>query len=509
MNRARLASHDLSRGDLLVAPLAGVAGMIASYAIAGLTPEFVAGPIAGFLARTMPGVVVTFTILVLGSLGAALNFGVAILLGTVILAGTTLLGLLVARRAHESVGIRLEIPAVILLCWVASAILTGAAVAAAATGIAAGAVVGLAALAERAPDPSREFSPDRRRLLGGLVGTLLVGVLGVAARAGSSVPSPADGSGAEPAGQPITGGEEVVNSLLGEAAEQSLDIEGIEPLVSRDFYRVDINATDPLLDAEEWSLAFTGAVDEEFSISYDELTSKPAEHRFITLRCVGESLNGHKMDNALWTGIPIAEFVERAGPNGGCECVMLRAADGYFEEFPLAALRRGFLAWGMNGKLLPRPHGYPVRALIPGHWGEINVKWLTKIEILDQQVDGYWERRGWHGTGPVNTVAKLHAINRLMDGRIQVGGHAYAGIRGIDRVEVSIDGGRTWTEATLSEPLPGEDVWRQWKLEYVSPGQAHEVVVRATDGEGTLQPANEASAFPSGPSGWVRRTVTL
>ena len=295
--------------------------------------------------------------------------------------------------------------------------------------------------------------------------------------------------------------------LLQEASEKSLDVEGLEPLVSEDFYEVDIAAVNPDLSADDWTLSFTGAVAEGKSIDYQTLTAMAPEHRFVTLRCVGETLNGHKTDNALWTGVPIAPLLADLDLQSGCECVMLRAEDDYYEEFPLAALERGFLAWGMNGRDLPRGHGFPVRALIPGHWGEINVKWLTEIEFLDRETDGFWEERGWHGTGPVNTVAKLWAVNHLDGGRIQVGGHAYAGTRGVDAVEVSIDGGATWTDATLSEQLPGEDVWRQWAYEYDSPGAPHEVVVRAVDGTGEVQSAEQRPAFPNGPAGWVSQRV--
>jgi hypothetical protein len=120
----------------------------------------------------------------------------------------------------------------------------------------------------------------------------------------------------------------------------------------------------------------------------------------------------------------------------------------------------------------------------------------------------------------VNTVAKLHAVNRLGDGasggtEMQAGGHAYAGTRGIRSVEVSTDGGESWDEATLSEPLPAdsveqtqsaEDAWRQWEYTYEAESP-HEVVVRATDGEGDLQPDEESDSFPSGPTGWVSKRV--
>ncbi|MFB6303968.1 MAG: molybdopterin-dependent oxidoreductase, partial [Haloferacaceae archaeon] len=219
-----------------------------------------------------------------------------------------------------------------------------------------------------------------------------------------------------------------------------------------------------------------------------------------------EPLNGHKMDNALWTVVDVKPLLEEAGAPDEC-CVMARATDGYYEEFPREALESARLAYRMNGRPLPRGHGAPVRLLVPGHWGEINLKWVTELEILEEPAKGYWEKRGWHGTGPVNTVAKLHAENRLDDGRIEVGGHAYAGTRGIERVEVSTDGGETWTDATLSARLPGEDVWRQWRHAYDPPDGAHEVVVRAVDGTGTVQPRERSEAFPSGATGWVSRTV--
>ncbi|MFC7194173.1 hypothetical protein ACFQL4_05045 [Halosimplex aquaticum] len=148
----------------------------------------------------------------------------------------------------------------------------------------------------------------------------------------------------------------------------------------------------------------------------------------------------------------------------------------------------------------------------------MNVKWITEIEFLDRERDGYWEQKGWHGTGPVNTVAS-HATTRTDDGRILVGGHAYAGTRGIERVEVSVDGGETWADAALTEPLPGAtgavedppeaavDAWRQWKYAYDPPEGSHEVVVRATDGTGELQPEEETNAFPSGPTGWVSKSI--
>ncbi|AHG03964.1 sulfite oxidase [Halobacterium sp. DL1] len=480
---------------VIVSLFAGLAGLAASYAVAGFTPSFVAGPIASLLSREMPAAVVRFAILVLGDLGETLNLVAALALAWFLLTLAASVGLAAGRRARS----RVVAPVVgAASTGLLSVVLTGALLPAFATGAAVSVVIAATTLSADGRTP--DVAADRRRILGGVASAVTVTLAGFLLGSGRDsdttvAPLEVDRSL-----------ESETESLLGTAETQSLDVAGLEPLVSDSFYEVDINSVNPDRSADSWELSVTGAVEEERTYTYDDVTSMDAENQFVSLRCVGEGLNGRKLDNALWQGVPIMDLVEPAVPTEGC-CVMLRAADGFYEEFPLSALEDGFLAFGMNGEALPRGHGYPARALIPGHWGEINVKWLTEIEILETEEDGYWEERGWHGTGPVNTVAKLHVENDLEDGRKQVAGHAYAGTRGIERVEVSTDGGDSWADARLSGPLPGEDVWRQWAYEYDPPERSHEVVVRATDGTGTLQPREEESPYPSGASGWVSKSV--
>jgi DMSO/TMAO reductase YedYZ molybdopterin-dependent catalytic subunit len=483
----------VAAGDALVALATGAAAVAGSYAVAGFTPAFVGAPVEGALARGMPGAVVAFAITVLGSLGQQLNLLTALALAAAGLGAPALLARRAARGRPPAatvggvVGTGLTVAA---LVW----LLTRAPGSAGGAGLAAAGVFALAAAAERSDAGILPTDTERRGVLAAVAGTALAGAF-AGWRGG--------GSGSTDQ-RPLPPGE--VRDLLREARAKSLDVAGLEPLVSDRFYQVDINSVDPTVDPEEWSLTVTGAVDEEVQIDFDDLREMESREEFVTLRCVGESLNGRKTDTALWTVVDVAPLLERAGAPEEC-CVMLHAADGYFVEFPREALETGMLAYGMNGRDLPRGHGAPVRALIPGHWGEVNTKWLSEIEVLEEPADGYWEQRGWHGTGPVETVAKLHATNRLSDGRVEVGGHAYAGTRGVDRVEVSTDGGETWTDADLSAPLPGEDVWRQWVYRYGPPEEPHEVVVRAVDGEGRLQPEEESGAFPSGPTGWVSQTV--
>ena len=503
----------------LVGLFAGLAAVAGSYAVAGFTPGFVAAPVSSFLALTMPDVVIRYAITVLGSLGQKLNLLTAIGIVVVAVGGVTVAGLVLGRRLNNRAT---PVVAAIGGAWGLTVALTGNVTLALGSGLPAGLVVLVAEVVTALP-VGDSIARDRRQVLSSGATVVGIGIVGyiLGTRRTPDAQSLGDDDGADSTGNDAdtgTGQRSEREQFVAAAREQSLDVDGLEPLVSEEFYKVDINAVDPTVDESSWSLSVTGEVEEELTFDYDGLRDMESVDRFETLRCVGEGLNGQKMDTALWTGVPVGDIIDRANPQGDCECVMLRAADDYFEEFPLAALEGGLLAYGMNGQVLPRSHGYPVRALVPGHWGEINVKWLTEIEVLEREADGYWEQRGWHGTGPVTTVAKIHAVNQLGDGRREVGGHTYAGTRGIDTVEVSIDGGSTWNEADLSAPLTDitdtsgtgdavDDVWRQWRYTYDAPGGSHEVVARAIDGTGELQPQEESDPFPSGPSGWVSRTV--
>jgi len=474
----------------VVALAGGAAAVAGSYATVGGSPAFVAAPIANATVTLAPGVLVTLAITLLGDLGSKLAYAAG--LGATALLFGLVVG--VVRAVATRTGRPLAGPVVgVVSVGLLAAALSGSAPSAVGAAVGAALVSTVVDLGSASDDTTTHGA--RRAVLAG-VAALSVGAFAFGGR--WVLATDTDDA-------PQTPIPDDVAAMLDDAESKSLAVEGLEPLVSDHFYTVDIANVDPRPAREDWSLRIHGAVGEETTYSFADIEAMEHEHRFETLRCVGESLNGRKTDTAVWTGVPLMDLLEPADLQG--DYVMLRAADGFYEEFPVDALEDGFLAVGMNGRPLPRPHGAPGRALIPGHWGEINVKWLTEIEILDEPATGYWEERGWHGTGPVNTVAKLWAENRLEDGRMEVAGPAYAGTRGIDRVEVSTDGGETWHDADLSDPLPDDDVWRQWVYRYEPPGGAHEVVVRATDGLDTLQPRDERRAYPNGPSGWVSKTI--
>jgi len=502
----------IEQRDALLAAAAGTVGVAGSYLVTGWSPAFVVRPVDQAIVNLTPGPIVTFMIENVGDAGHLIHIAMAFaavigLFGAVAIAGLRLS----ARTDRPLVGAAATGAA----SWLLAAGLTGGATRALGVALPAAAVVALGGVPASSLDsvPGSDPSVDaestaavdgvRRRTLGAVAGAL--GFV-AAAVIGRQVPAPGDDTLAD---APRSEGasdrlQEVESTSLAVASD---DLHGMVSPIG-EFYNVDIAEFDPEVTAAEWSLTFTGEIGSERTVTFDELIDRPVEHRAVTLRCVGESLNGRKLDNAVWTGTPIRPLLESVDPQGDCNCAMLRGEDGYYVQFPVDVLAEGFLAWGMNGKELPTGHGHPVRVLIPGHWGETNVKWLSEIELLNVEDDGYWEERGWEGTGEVKTVAKLweEGVTELDDGRIELAGHAYAGTRGIERVEVSTDGGGSWTDAALSDPLPDADVWRQWRHAF-DPEGTHEVVVRAVDGEGNRQTRTPADPSPSGASGWVRRTV--
>ncbi|WP_232702541.1 molybdopterin-dependent oxidoreductase [Halobacterium wangiae] len=476
---------------------AGVAAVAASYAYAGFTREFVVAPLTRIVVRFSPDSLVGFAITQLGSTAQTLVLAASLVAAAGLFGAAGAIGWAAGDTVgREWVAIPVGAVAAGLLGWLLAPTWE--------VGIVTGLAVGLVLTAFAVPVSGSAPGAPRRRVLRAAAG--VAASAGVGSLLASERTYSADSVVRDP----------VAVDLLEGADARSLAVPDVEPLVSRSFYEVDVNVVNPRVRTEDWTLSVTGSrIDTEYD--FDALREFDVEHRFVTLRCVGDALNGRKMDTALWTGIPVRALLSKLDAPTNC-CVVTRAADDYHQEFPQAALRDGLLAFRMNGKPLPRAHGAPVRLLVPGHWGEINVKWLDEIELRDEPATGYWEERGWHGTGPVNTVAKLHHAERDGD-RVTVGGHAYAGTRGVSRVEVSPDGGETWREAELSPRLPGahgehgsqlremaRDAWRQWRYKFTASGE-REVVVRTVESDGTVQPRERSAAKPDGASGWVSERV--
>ena len=156
----------------------------------------------------------------------------------------------------------------------------------------------------------------------------------------------------------------------------------------------------------------------------------------------------------------------------------------------------------MNGKPLTKEHGFPLRLLVPGIFGMKNVKWITKIEAVANDFKGYWQRRGWDDKAEYKTISRIDTPNSKVKAQTTIAGIAFAGDRGIVKVEVSTDGGKTWEAAEIKPPL-SPYAWALWQKNW-TPEAAGEyaIKVRATDGRSVLQTSQVTSPDPSGATGY-------
>ena len=292
-------------------------------------------------------------------------------------------------------------------------------------------------------------------------------------------------------------------------------IRGLPPEVTsnREFYTVSKNFFDPEVDARRWRLEVVGLVERPLRLSLEDLQALPGYTRPHTFECISNPVGGDLIGNAMWRGVRFRDLLERARPRPQARKVVFRCADGYHTALPLEDVMHpdSFLAYEMNGEALPKAHGFPVRAVIPGVYGMKNPKWITRIELTDRDHLGYWESQGWSDEAVVKTTSKFTTPAdgaTLPAGGLAVGGVAYAGDRGISAVEVSFDDGRTWQRAHL-KPAMGQHTWVLWALVWQARPGTYILKVRARDGVGTLQDGRPRPPLPEGATGYHTIRVTV
>lgn len=281
-----------------------------------------------------------------------------------------------------------------------------------------------------------------------------------------------------------------------------------------DFYVVTKNGVgDPDLDAARWRLQVGGA--RPYVLSYDDLRRLPAIEGPRTLECISNIVGGPLISTAVFRGVPLRDLLEPAGLAGGVREISFTSADGYTESVGLeqALDPRTIVAYAMNGGPLPRSHGFPARLLMSGRYGMKNPKWLTAIVPVAEPFFGYWELRGWNKAALVHTMSRLdfpQESDRVPAGKpFPSRGVAYAGSRGVSKVEVSFDGGRSWQGTQLRRILPKDD-WMPFTFVWTpsSPG-TYPTVVRATDGDGRPQDPADRDSFPNGSTGYHRVAISV
>lgn len=290
------------------------------------------------------------------------------------------------------------------------------------------------------------------------------------------------------------------------------EIEGLalEITPNRDFYVVSKNPFDPEVDSRRWQLQISGLVERPFSITFDELKALPSVDQYSTLCCISNDVGGDLIGNALWRGVRLKDLLETAGVKPEAVDIVLRASDDYSDSLPVSkALAEGnILVYEMNGEPLSISHGFPVRLIVPGIYGKKNVKWITGISAVSYDYKGFWQARGWDDRAVYKTLSRIDAPEGTIAGGTTIAGIAFAGDRGISRVEVSVDGGNTWEQAEI-KPALSQYSWVLWHKEWnPARGGRHLLKVRAIDGTGATQEARYAPPYPNGSSGYDSRQVS-
>jgi sulfane dehydrogenase subunit SoxC len=287
----------------------------------------------------------------------------------------------------------------------------------------------------------------------------------------------------------------------------------------------------PYVDEREWRLEIGGSVSRSLTLSLAELTSRPARTITVTLECAG---NGRTLmspraisqpwlleavGTAEWTGTPLAPILHEAGLAPDAVEVVFTGIDRgvqgdveqvYARSLPrVEALRDDvLLAYAINGRPLPPQHGFPLRLIVPGWYGMSHVKWLQSITVVDEPFSGWQQQASYHlkssDEDPGRPVTRmlprsllippgipefLTRTRFLTPGPCPLEGRAWSGWAPIERVEVSVDGGRTWEEASLDAPL-ADFAWRGWSYRWEAQPGEHELRSRATDAAGNTQPEN-------------------
>jgi DMSO/TMAO reductase YedYZ molybdopterin-dependent catalytic subunit len=289
---------------------------------------------------------------------------------------------------------------------------------------------------------------------------------------------------------------------------------GLTPEITRngDFYNVDINFIKPSVDHRSWKLKVHGLVDSPYELGYRDLQNRfEVVEMAHTLSCISNEVGGDLVSTAVWRGVRLKDVLGKAGLKDGVVDVVFRSAEGYSDSIPLAKALEDttLVVFGMNGVALPRAHGFPARIIVTGIYGMKNVKWLTEIETVNNDYQGYWEVRGWSDIARMKTSSRIDVPT---DGAqvslpAQLGGIAWAGDRGILRVEIS-DDGATWHPAVLKREL-SPVAWRLWAADVPRGSGERKVLVRATDETGETQTRMETRPHPDGASGWDYAEFTI
>ena len=303
-----------------------------------------------------------------------------------------------------------------------------------------------------------------------------------------------------PAGQPFPNADSMVVPVPGTRPEYT-------PV--KDHYQVFIELEPTEIDGATWKLPITGLVDNPMMLTLDELRNNYEPiNQYVTLSCISGRIGTSLISTTYWTGARVSDVLADAGVQDAARYLYITSGDGFYESVPLDLIHsdaRIMFCYGWDGNTLPVGHGFPLRIWLPDRFGMKQPKWITGIEVTDTYKEGYWVERSWSEQAIVRTTSVIDtvAVEQILehDGQdyVPVGGIAFAGARGISKVEVQVDGA-DWNPAQLREPL-SETTWVIWRYEWPFQAGEHTFEVRCYDGSGQLQVLEEHPARPDGATG--------
>jgi DMSO/TMAO reductase YedYZ molybdopterin-dependent catalytic subunit len=302
---------------------------------------------------------------------------------------------------------------------------------------------------------------------------------------------------------------------LARRAKQPVDLFPFQPLLDRrrfakglvrgevtptpEFYGMSKDTVDPVIDPKTWRLTVSVEGRPIRRYSYAELLALPRQRRYVTLRCISNTLKSDLMGTAEWAGISFSQLMDRRALPPEIVEVALMGVEGHDDSLKIDYVfgPESLLALGMNGKTLSRTHGFPIRLLAPRYYGCRNVKWIGEINFVSKPYYGTWQRLGYTNEPVINIASHIDQMRR--EGQyIEIGGVSFAGSRGIRAVRVRANNG-PWQPATL-EPALSPYTWTRWTARLAAlPGVV--VEANAQDYAGRWQSLTEGNPFPNGLTG--------
>ena len=284
-----------------------------------------------------------------------------------------------------------------------------------------------------------------------------------------------------------------------------------------DHYKVFLRTEPTVINIDTWTLPITGLVDNPLVLTLGDIQNNyESRDQYITLSCISGRIATTLISTTWWTGVSLQKILADVQVRPEARYIIITSGDGFYETVDLdliASDERIMLAYAWDGHPIPFDHGFPLRIWLPDRYGMKQPKWITGIEVTSEYEPGYWVERSWdevaqvQATSVIDTVAVDEVVEVDDQRLVPVGGIAFAGDRGISKVEVRVDEG-AWQEAQLRAPL-SETTWVIWRYEWPFAEGRHTFEVRCTEADGTPQIETDRGNRPSGATGIHKRRTNI